>query len=126
MTTPQEPKVSLTLAPLPTTRRGYGIQLNVIPKDNRLVYANGRLVVLRSLSNPSDCLLFSEHKANVTVAVALPLSDLGSIRRRRRQRADLVVPRPSSSSATYKTGQDHLRPRLGRVVHPPHLRRRWG
>ena len=72
MTTPQEPKVSLTLAPLPTTRRGYGIQLNVIPKDNRLVYANGRLVVLRSLSNPSDTLLFTEHKANVTVATPSP------------------------------------------------------
>ena len=67
-----EPKPVLTLAPLPSTRRGYGIQLNYLAKDDRILYGSGRLVVLRSVANPSDCLLFTEHKANVTVAVASP------------------------------------------------------
>ena len=67
-----EPKPALTLAPLPTTRRGYGIQLNYLPKDDRILYGSGRLVVVRSVANPADCLLFSEHKANVTVACPSP------------------------------------------------------
>ena len=67
-----DPKPVLTLAPLPTTRRGYGIQLNYLPKDERILYGSGRLVVLRSVANPSDCLLFTEHKANVTVATPSP------------------------------------------------------
>ena len=67
-----EPKPVLTLAPLPTTRRGYGIQLNYLPKDDRILYGSGRLVVLRSVANPSDCLLFTEHKAAVTVATPSP------------------------------------------------------
>ena len=72
MSVPPEPKLNLTIPPLPTTRRGYGIQLNILPKDERLIYCNGRLVVLRSLSSPSDCQLFTEHKANVTVATPSP------------------------------------------------------
>ena len=72
MSTPPEPKLNLTIPPLPTTRRGYGIQLNILPKDERLLYCNGRVVVLRSLTHPSDCLLFTEHKANVTVATPSP------------------------------------------------------
>ena len=67
-----QPKPVLTLAPLPTTRRGYGIQLNYLPKDDRILYGSGRLVVLRSVATPSDCLLFTEHKANVTVATPSP------------------------------------------------------
>ena len=39
-----------TLAPLPATRRGYGIVLNSSPKDQKIVYTNGRLVIVRSLA----------------------------------------------------------------------------
>ena len=38
-----------TLAPLPATRRGYGIVLNCSPKDQKIIYTNGRLVIIRSL-----------------------------------------------------------------------------
>jgi len=38
-----------TLAPLPATRRGYGIVLNASPKDQKIIYTNGRLVIVRSL-----------------------------------------------------------------------------
>lgn len=39
-----------TLAPLPSTRRGYGIVLNASPKDQKIIYTNGRLVIVRSLA----------------------------------------------------------------------------
>lgn len=67
-----EPKLYRTLAPLPQTHRGYGIVLNQSPKDGRLLYACGRLVVLRSIENPADALVFTEHKAQVNVAVFAP------------------------------------------------------
>lgn len=43
-----------TLAPLPSTRRGYGIVLNASPKDQKIIYTNGRLVIVRSLA-PGGC-----------------------------------------------------------------------
>lgn len=38
------------LAPLPTTRRGYGVVLNASPKEAKMIYTNGRVVVIRSLA----------------------------------------------------------------------------
>jgi len=38
------------LAPLPATRRGYGIVLNASPKADKIIYTNGRVVVVRSLA----------------------------------------------------------------------------
>jgi hypothetical protein len=67
-----EPQLLRTFAPLPSTKRGYGIQLNAHPKDGRIAYTNGKLVILRSLANPADSLVFTEHKANVNVAVFAP------------------------------------------------------
>ena len=63
---------SLTFAPLPSTRRGYGIQLSSHPKGTHVAYTSGRLVVVRSLDNPVDSLLFTEHKCNVQVATFAP------------------------------------------------------
>jgi len=69
---PKEPKLRTTLAPLPTTRRGYGIVLNASPKGDKIIYTNGRTVVVRSLENPSESVLFCEHKAAVSAAVFSP------------------------------------------------------
>lgn len=68
-----EPTLRLSIAPLPQTRRGFGIRLNATQgAQPRLLYTNGRLVLLRSLAQPSDCLIFNEHKSNVAVAVQSP------------------------------------------------------
>lgn len=67
-----DPKLRLCLAPLPTTRRGYGIQIYAHPTQPKCIYANGKLVIVRNLQNPAESWTFSEHKANVTVAQFSP------------------------------------------------------
>jgi len=67
-----EHKPRTTLAPLPSTRRGYGIVLNQTVKDKKMIYTNGRTVVIRSLEDPSDSMTFTEHKCAVSAAVMSP------------------------------------------------------
>jgi len=57
------------LAPLPETKRGYGIFIDTHPKDKKLLYTSGAHVIIRSLEDPSQAEIFSEHKG-VKVNVA--------------------------------------------------------
>jgi len=65
------------LAPLPEGKRGYGIHINATSKGKselgpRIIYGNGRCVVIRSLADPSKSEVFTGHKSKVNVAVFSP------------------------------------------------------
>lgn len=62
---------ALILAPLPETKRGYGIHLYPSKQDT-YAYGNGKTVIIRSFADPSVTKLFHEHKANVNVAAFSP------------------------------------------------------
>jgi len=64
-------------APLPEGKRGYGIHLYATSKGKselgpRMIYGNGRCVVIRSLADPSKSEIFTGHKGKVNVAVFSP------------------------------------------------------
>lgn len=69
-----------TLAPLPETRRGYPTHLYAITQKpskltkggDKLLYGNGRSVVIRDLDDPSKATTFTEHKGKVMVAQFSP------------------------------------------------------
>eukprot|EP00823_Brevimastigomonas_motovehiculus_P008484 TRINITY_DN7793_c0_g1_i1.p1 TRINITY_DN7793_c0_g1~~TRINITY_DN7793_c0_g1_i1.p1 ORF type:complete len:632 (-),score=148.85 TRINITY_DN7793_c0_g1_i1:171-2066(-) len=60
----------MCLAPLPETIRGYAVQLYA--HKDKLVYGSGKMVVIRSLKNPSEADYFLEHKGKVNVAAFSP------------------------------------------------------
>eukprot|EP00479_Gromia_sphaerica_P004383 TRINITY_DN1515_c0_g1_i3.p1 TRINITY_DN1515_c0_g1~~TRINITY_DN1515_c0_g1_i3.p1 ORF type:complete len:462 (+),score=109.29 TRINITY_DN1515_c0_g1_i3:148-1533(+) len=63
----------ISFAPLPTTQRGFGIHIDATLKGiPRLIYANGRQVVIRLLEDPSVATFCNVHKANVNVAKFSP------------------------------------------------------
>lgn len=55
-------------APQPATVRGQPVRLGSDHQGKKVVYGNGRNVVVRDLANPGECWLYSEHVAPVTVA----------------------------------------------------------
>ena len=56
----------------PATERGQGILIGWHEPTNYIAYCNGKLVVLRSLDSPSDCLIYTEHSYPTTVARISP------------------------------------------------------
>lgn len=62
------PQLERTYACLPGTERGRGILIAGDAKTERFAYTNGRSVVLRSLENPLECSIYSEHAYATTVA----------------------------------------------------------
>jgi hypothetical protein len=62
------PQLETTCACLPSTERGRGILVAGDQKSERIAYTNGRTVILRSLDNPLDCNIYSEHSYATTVA----------------------------------------------------------
>jgi len=72
--------LSTALTPLPETKRGYGIHIYAVtrkpsktnPGGDKLIYGNGRCVVIRDLADPSKGHTFSEHKGKVNVAAFSP------------------------------------------------------
>jgi hypothetical protein len=62
------PQLETTYACLPSTERGRGILVAGDQKSERIAYTNGRTVILRSLENPLDCSIYSEHAYATTVA----------------------------------------------------------
>ncbi|GAQ82690.1 transducin family protein / WD-40 repeat family protein [Klebsormidium nitens] len=62
------PQLETTHACLPGTERGRGILIAGDVKTGRFAYTNGRSVVLRSLENPLECTIYSEHAYATTVA----------------------------------------------------------
>ncbi|GMI02115.1 hypothetical protein TrLO_g10054 [Triparma laevis f. longispina] len=63
--------LSLNLPPLPTTSRGKNIVLSIHPKDpDKIIYASGKYVVVRSLKEPygKESFVYRGHNSTVTVA----------------------------------------------------------
>jgi WD40 repeat protein len=62
-----------TIGPLPFPKRGYGIHVYATSKNgDKIVYTAGRDVVVRDLEDTSNSVLFTEHKAQATVAKFSP------------------------------------------------------
>lgn len=61
-----------TFAPNPTTLRATPTPISSDAKGDVLVYTTGRLVVLRSISQPARTRLYAQHAQNVTVARISP------------------------------------------------------
>ncbi|KAK5661657.1 hypothetical protein OQA88_9757 [Cercophora sp. LCS_1] len=56
------------LAASPATTRGQPTQLSCDPKGERIAYASGKSIFLRSIDNPSVCKQYTGHTAATTVA----------------------------------------------------------
>eukprot|EP00619_Florenciella_sp_RCC1007_P001770 CAMPEP_0205917092 /NCGR_PEP_ID=MMETSP1325-20131115/8937_1 /ASSEMBLY_ACC=CAM_ASM_000708 /TAXON_ID=236786 /ORGANISM="Florenciella sp., Strain RCC1007" /LENGTH=213 /DNA_ID=CAMNT_0053284465 /DNA_START=18 /DNA_END=656 /DNA_ORIENTATION=- len=65
-------KLALHIAPNPLSERGVPTTFYAHPKEPRLIYGSGNLVVVRSLENPSDTFIYRGHNAPVTVAKFAP------------------------------------------------------
>ncbi|ERN06963.1 actin-interacting protein 1-2 [Amborella trichopoda] len=61
-------KLSETYACVPSTERGRGILIAGDTKTNSIAYCNGRSVIIRSLDNPLQALVYGEHAYQATVA----------------------------------------------------------
>ncbi|KAM1398381.1 hypothetical protein ACFX2I_015839 [Malus domestica] len=62
------PKLTEAYACVPSTERGRGILISGDPKSDKLLYTNGRSVIIMSLRNPLDVAVYAEHAYPVTVA----------------------------------------------------------
>ncbi|BEJ16159.1 hypothetical protein CspHIS471_0507640 [Cutaneotrichosporon sp. HIS471] len=52
----------------PTTARGESTKLDADPKGEKIVYTNGRAVIIRDLNNPSSAHAYTQHTQTATVA----------------------------------------------------------
>uniref|UniRef100_A0A7N0VA81 66 kDa stress protein n=1 Tax=Kalanchoe fedtschenkoi TaxID=63787 RepID=A0A7N0VA81_KALFE len=64
-----------TFACVPSTERGRGILISGDPKSNKILYCNGRSVIILSLDNPLDVAIYGEHAYQATVARFSPNSE---------------------------------------------------
>lgn len=55
-------------APLPQVERGYATVISGHQDKDACLYANGKCIIKRSLSNPYDCETLFMHTLNVGVA----------------------------------------------------------
>ncbi|KAJ0410156.1 hypothetical protein ATCC90586_008434 [Pythium insidiosum] len=60
------------LAPNPTTTRGAPSVVGVHPKENKIIYCSGKLVVVRNLDDPTDTFVYKGHNEPTTVAKFSP------------------------------------------------------
>ncbi|KAH6655495.1 WD40-repeat-containing domain protein [Truncatella angustata] len=60
------------LAATPATSRGQPTQLSTDPKGERIAYASGKSIFLRSIDNPSECKQYTGHTTSTTVAKFSP------------------------------------------------------
>ncbi|GLD96615.1 hypothetical protein PINS_up005298 [Pythium insidiosum] len=56
------------LAPNPSTTRGAPSVVGVHPKENKIIYCSGKLVVVRNLDDPTDTFVYKGHNEPTTVA----------------------------------------------------------
>ncbi|KXJ90870.1 WD40-repeat-containing domain protein [Microdochium bolleyi] len=56
------------LAAAPVTARGQPTQLSTDAKGERIAYASGKSIFVRSIDNPSECKQYTNHTAQTTVA----------------------------------------------------------
>ncbi|OWM62627.1 actin-interacting protein 1-2 [Punica granatum] len=61
-------QLSETYACMPSTERGRGILISGHPKSNKILYTNGRSVIMLNLENPLDVAVYGEHAYPATVA----------------------------------------------------------
>ncbi|TYZ67270.1 hypothetical protein PybrP1_001477 [[Pythium] brassicae (nom. inval.)] len=66
------PQLQATLPPNPTTTRGAPSVLGVHPKEPKIIYCSGKLVVVRNLEDPSDTFVYKGHNEQTTVAKFSP------------------------------------------------------
>ncbi|KHN96973.1 WD40 repeat-like-containing domain protein [Metarhizium album ARSEF 1941] len=64
------PAVTLNriLAAAPSTTRGQPTQLSADPKGQRIAYASGKSIIVRSIDKPAECKEYTGHTATTTVA----------------------------------------------------------
>lgn len=62
------PQLTETYACMPSTERGRGILISGDPKSNKILYCNGRSVIILNLDNPLDVSVYGEHAYQATVA----------------------------------------------------------
>ncbi|KJR81038.1 uncharacterized protein SPSK_05101 [Sporothrix schenckii 1099-18] len=60
--------VDRILAAAPVTLRGQPTPLSADPKGQRIAYASGKSIFIRSIDNPADCKQYTGHTAATTVA----------------------------------------------------------
>ncbi|KAI0879103.1 WD40-repeat-containing domain protein [Hypoxylon argillaceum] len=68
--------IEKTLAASPVTTRGQPTQLSTDSAGTKIAYASGKSIFLRSIDDPSDCLQYTEHTAQTTVARIAPLPNI--------------------------------------------------
>ncbi|KAI0479657.1 WD40-repeat-containing domain protein [Xylaria cf. heliscus] len=68
--------IEKTLAASPVTARGQQTQLSTDLTGTKIAYASGKSIYLRSIDDPSDCLQYTEHTAQTTVARIAPLPNI--------------------------------------------------
>ncbi|KAK1931290.1 stress protein [Phytophthora citrophthora] len=66
------PALKATVGPSPTTNRGAPSVLGIHPKEPKLIYCSGKLVVVRNLEDPSDTFVYKGHNEPTTVAKFSP------------------------------------------------------
>ena len=66
------PDIAAIWAPSPATERGKPTPLSADPKSQRLAYANGKSVFLRSIDEPALSTQYTQHTAPTTVARFAP------------------------------------------------------
>ncbi|KUF93709.1 66 kDa stress protein [Phytophthora nicotianae] len=66
------PALKATVGPNPTTNRGAPSVLGIHPKEPKLIYCSGKLVVVRNLDDPSDTFVYKGHNEPTTVAKFSP------------------------------------------------------
>ncbi|KAF2760075.1 WD repeat-containing protein 2 [Pseudovirgaria hyperparasitica] len=59
-------------APSPTTTRGQPTILSADKKGERIAYASGKSIFVRSIENPAECRQYTQHTATTTVARFAP------------------------------------------------------
>lgn len=62
------PQLAETYACVPSTERGRGILISGDPKSNKVLYTNGRSVIILDLHNPLNVAIYGEHAYPATVA----------------------------------------------------------
>ncbi|KAI1283989.1 WD40-repeat-containing domain protein [Xylaria sp. FL0933] len=68
--------IEKTLAAAPVTTRGQPTQLSTDPAGTKIAYASGKSIFLRSIDDPADCLQYTDHTAQTTVARIAPLPNI--------------------------------------------------
>lgn len=65
-------KLQQLFVPNPTTTRAESTKLSIDPTGSKIVYCQGRTVIIRNLDDPKDTLAYSQHAQPVQVASISP------------------------------------------------------